>query len=128
MTRLHHAIDAAAVALAEAGVGSPRADAELLAAHAAATERGRLAFADIAPDFCERYDALVAQRAKRVPLQHLTGTAAFRFIDSPLVMWVWLGGIAAVLGGLIAIWPAGARRRAKSPATKPAHATVPASA
>jgi len=77
MTRLHHAIDAAAVALAEAGVGSPRADAELLAAHAAATERGRLAFADIAPDFCERYDALVAQRAKRVPLQHLTGTAAF---------------------------------------------------
>jgi cytochrome c-type biogenesis protein CcmF len=54
--------------------------------------------------------------------------AAFRFIDSPLVMWVWLGGIGAVLGGLIAIWPAGARRRAKSPATKPARATVPASA
>ena len=70
-------IDAAEVALAEAGVGSPRTDAELLAAHAAGTDRGRLAFADTGPDFVERYDELVAQRAKRVPLQHLTGTAAF---------------------------------------------------
>jgi release factor glutamine methyltransferase len=77
MTSLRQVIDAAAVALAEAGVGSPRADAELLAAHAAATDRGRLAFTDTGPDFCERYDELVARRAKRVPLQHLTGTAAF---------------------------------------------------
>ena len=77
MTRLRQLIDAAEAALAEAGVGSPRADAELLAAHAAGTDRGRLAFADTTPDFQERYDALVAQRAKRIPLQHLTGTAAF---------------------------------------------------
>jgi release factor glutamine methyltransferase len=77
MTRLRRVIDAAAVALAEAGVGSPRVDAELLAAHAAAIDRGRLAFADTGPEFCARYDELVAQRAKRVPLQHLTGTAAF---------------------------------------------------
>src|SRR5258705_2000994 len=77
MTRLRQVIDAAAVALAEAGVGSPRIDAELLAAHAAATDRGRLAFADSGPEFCERYDELVARRAERVPLQHLTGTAAF---------------------------------------------------
>jgi release factor glutamine methyltransferase len=77
MTRLRPAIDAAEVALAEAGVGSPRTDAELLAAHAAGTERGRLAFTDVGPEFRDRYDGLVAQRAKRVPLQHLTGTAAF---------------------------------------------------
>ncbi|HVQ52120.1 MAG TPA: peptide chain release factor N(5)-glutamine methyltransferase [Mycobacterium sp.] len=77
MTRLRQVIDAATVALAEAGVGSPRTDAELLAAHAAATDRGRLAFTDTGPDFCERYDELVARRAMRVPLQHLTGTAAF---------------------------------------------------
>ncbi len=77
MTRLRHVIDAAAVALAEAGVESPRIDAELLAAHAAATDRGRLAFADTGPEFFERFDELVAQRAKRVPLQHLTGTAPF---------------------------------------------------
>lgn len=77
MTRLGPAIDAAEMALAEAGVGSPRTDAELLAAHAAGTDRGRLAFTDAGPEFRDRYDGLVAQRAKRVPLQHLTGTAAF---------------------------------------------------
>jgi release factor glutamine methyltransferase len=77
MTGLRQVIDAAAVALAEAGVGSPHTDAELLAAHAAATDRGRLAFADTGPEFRERYDELVARRVKRVPLQHLTGTAAF---------------------------------------------------
>lgn len=77
MTRLRHAIDAAAVALAEAGVGSPRADAELLAAHAAGTDRGRLAVTEVSADFFDRYDGLVARRAKRVPLQHLTGAAAF---------------------------------------------------
>jgi release factor glutamine methyltransferase len=77
MTQIRHAIDAAEAALAEAGVGSPRIDAELLAAHAAGTERGRLAFAHPGPEFPDRYDRLVIQRAKRVPLQHLTGTAAF---------------------------------------------------
>jgi release factor glutamine methyltransferase len=74
---LRQVIDAAAVKLAEAGVGSPRTDAELLAAHAAGTDRGRLAVTDAGPGFFQRYDGLVAQRAKRVPLQHLTGTAAF---------------------------------------------------
>jgi release factor glutamine methyltransferase len=77
MTQLRQVIDDAATALAEAGVGSPRTDAELLAAHVAGTERGRLTFADAGPEFRDRYDVLVAARAKRVPLQHLTGTAAF---------------------------------------------------
>ena len=77
MTRLRQVIDAAAVALAEAGVGSPRTDAELLAAHAAGIDRTRLAITEASPEFFDRYDDLVAQRAQRVPLQHLTGTAAF---------------------------------------------------
>ncbi len=77
MTRLRQVIDAAEAALAEAGVASPRTDAELLAAHAADTDRGRLALVEAGPGFVNRYDELVAQRAKRVPLQHLTGTAAF---------------------------------------------------
>jgi release factor glutamine methyltransferase len=75
--RLRQVIDAAAVALAEAGVGSPRTDAELLAAHAAGTDRSRLALVDIGPGFRDRYDDLVARRANRVPLQHIVGTAAF---------------------------------------------------
>lgn len=78
---VRQAIDDAAALLAEAGVGSPRVDAELLAAHAAGTDRGRLGLlsrpADVPTGFQDRFDALVAERAKRVPLQHLTGTAAF---------------------------------------------------
>jgi release factor glutamine methyltransferase len=77
VTTLRQAIDAAAAALDEAGVGSPRVDAELLAAHVAGVDRGRLAVADVAPEFFERYDAIVAERLKRIPLQHIIGTAPF---------------------------------------------------
>ena len=77
MTGLRRAIDAAEAVLARAGVGSPRADAELLASHAAGVERGRLAFFDAGPDFYEAYDGLVAERVSRKPLQHIIGTAAF---------------------------------------------------
>src|SRR4051794_38901073 len=40
--------------------------------------------------------------------------ATFRFIVSPLVSWIWIGGIIVFCGGLIALWPApdAARRRA----------------
>lgn len=81
MTRLSQMIDAAATALAEAGVAAPRVDAELLAAHATGTDRGRLAFVDAEPGLAERYGELVARRARRIPLQHLVGTAAFGPVD-----------------------------------------------
>ncbi len=74
---VRQAIDAAAQTLAKAGVGSPQADAELLAAHAAGVERGRLPFLVPAPDFFECYGGLVAERVGRKPLQHIVGTAAF---------------------------------------------------
>ncbi|HTB71278.1 MAG TPA: cytochrome c-type biogenesis CcmF C-terminal domain-containing protein [Solirubrobacteraceae bacterium] len=32
--------------------------------------------------------------------------AEFHFIVSPLVMWIWIGGLIVFGGGLIAIWPA----------------------
>jgi cytochrome c-type biogenesis protein CcmF len=32
--------------------------------------------------------------------------AQFHFIVSPLVMWIWIGGLTVLGGGLIAIWPA----------------------
>jgi len=75
--QLRHVIDAATEALARAGVGSPRADAELLAAHVAGTDRGRLTLVEPGADFVEQYERLVARRAERVPLQHITGSAAF---------------------------------------------------
>ncbi|MEI6254981.1 MAG: protein-(glutamine-N5) methyltransferase, release factor-specific, partial [Mycobacteriaceae bacterium] len=72
------AIAQAADTLARAGIDSARTDAELLAAHVAGTERGRLALLE-SPEagFFARLDAAVTARAKRIPLQHITGRAAF---------------------------------------------------
>jgi cytochrome c-type biogenesis protein CcmF len=33
--------------------------------------------------------------------------ATFRFVVSPLVEWIWLGGLIVLAGGLLALWPAG---------------------
>ncbi|CQD18635.1 protein-(glutamine-N5) methyltransferase, release factor-specific [Mycolicibacterium conceptionense] len=78
MTPLRQAIEAAAARLAAAGVASPRIDAELLAAHVAGVERSRLMFlGDPGEGFGPAYDELVAARSRRVPLQHLIGTAPF---------------------------------------------------
>jgi release factor glutamine methyltransferase len=72
----------AAGVLAEAGVASPRHDAEELAAHVLGLSRSRLVLLDRLPaDAAERYAALVHQRAARVPLQHLTGVAGFRRLE-----------------------------------------------
>jgi release factor glutamine methyltransferase len=78
MTVLWRAIDSAAAQLAEAGIDSARYDAEELAAHLVGSERGRLALLESPGDeFFGRYRDIVAARSRRVPLQHLTGTAAF---------------------------------------------------
>lgn len=78
MTLLRRAIESAAAQLAEAGIDSARYDAEELAAHLVGAERGRLTLLE-APDdeFFGRYRDIVAARSQRVPMQHLTGTAAF---------------------------------------------------
>ena len=74
--RLRREIEHAAAALAEAGVGSPRSDAEELAAYAAGTSWGLLSvLGEIDDDFCGRYADLVAARARRIPLQHIVGSA-----------------------------------------------------
>jgi release factor glutamine methyltransferase len=100
--RLTALIAEATGALKAAHVGSPRVDAELLAAHVLGIERGKL---HTAPDpnraQTAAYRRLIARRAAREPLQHLTGLAPFRyeqvhvgpgvFIPRPeteqLVMW-----------------------------------------
>ena len=82
MARVRQAIDDATRTLSAAGVASPRVDAEELAAHAAGTNRGRLLLLDVvSDDFFTRYDDLVAARSTRIPLQHITGTAAFANLD-----------------------------------------------
>ncbi|KRF30378.1 peptide chain release factor N(5)-glutamine methyltransferase [Nocardioides sp. Soil805] len=73
---------AAAETLRVAGVASPERDAELLLAHVLDVSLGRLVLVDdVSPEQREAYDALVARRAAREPLQHLTGTAAFRHVE-----------------------------------------------
>ena len=77
-TRLRSAIDSATTLLADAGIDSARYDAEELAAHFAGTERGRLSLLGPPDDvFFDHYNAAVAARSRRIPLQHLIGTAAF---------------------------------------------------
>jgi release factor glutamine methyltransferase len=77
-TRLRSAIDSATTLLADAGIDSARYDAEELAAHVAGIERGRLSLLGPPDDtFFDHYNAAVAARSRRVPLQHLIGTAAF---------------------------------------------------
>lgn len=72
----------AAVALAKVGITTPRVDAELLAAWVLGVGRGALPrFRRPEPDQVAAYRRLVARRAERVPLQHLTGTAPFRWLD-----------------------------------------------
>jgi release factor glutamine methyltransferase len=74
-------VASAAAGLDAAGVPSPDHDAAELLAHVLGTERSRLALIDeVPPAAQERYDALVARRAQREPLQHLTGEAWFRHV------------------------------------------------
>jgi release factor glutamine methyltransferase len=68
--------------LADAGVASPEADAEILLAHVLEIDRSRLVLVDDVTDGDRTtYDALVGRRAAREPLQHLTGRAYFRHVE-----------------------------------------------
>lgn len=83
---LRVAIMAATEALGKAGVPSPKVDAEELAAHLLQIPRTRLALhplLDAAQS--DAYADLIAQRARRVPLQHLIGS-------------VVIGGVAIRVG------------------------------
>jgi release factor glutamine methyltransferase len=75
------AVRQAAVRLVAAGVPSPEHDAAALLAHVLGTDRARLPLVDeVSSAALEQYDALVARRAAREPLQHLTGEAWFRHV------------------------------------------------
>jgi release factor glutamine methyltransferase len=80
--RLHAAINDAHQQLAAAGVASPRHDAEALAAFVLGCPRSRLLFAgDLSQGQQLVFSRLVDRRASRVPLQHLTGSAPFRYLE-----------------------------------------------
>jgi release factor glutamine methyltransferase len=76
-------LDEAVQALRAAGVSSPEVDAELLLAHVTGRQRGTLRLLDppVDPGQAAVFGDLVAQRAQRIPLQHLTGRAPFRHLE-----------------------------------------------
>jgi len=80
MSLLLDEVALAAARLAEAGVESPRADAELIAASVHNVRRSQLHMVDDAA-FDARFWADIARRAAREPLQHITGRAHFRYLE-----------------------------------------------
>ncbi|MDE8669048.1 peptide chain release factor N(5)-glutamine methyltransferase [Pseudarthrobacter sp. H3Y2-7] len=76
------AIGEATAILRDAGVPSPRVDAELLADHLLGVGLGRLRAMMLGDSPApEGYAELVAERARRTPLQHITGVAHFRYLE-----------------------------------------------
>ena len=80
------ALRTAADRLAAAGIADPAVDAELLAAFVLGGGRGGVQAAAIRGDTLtqtdsDRLEQLVARRATREPLQHITGTAPFRHLE-----------------------------------------------
>ena len=79
---LREAVRAATKVLADAGIDSAEFDAVALAAHVLRSTPGEvrklMVIGEPGPD---GFDELVAERARRVPLQHLTGKAGFRRLE-----------------------------------------------
>ena len=95
---------AATARLAEAGVPSARFDAEVLLAEVLGIDRGRIPIADDATGAqADAYDALIARRAAREPLQHILGRAYF----GPLTLAVGPGVfVPRPETELLAVWAA----------------------
>jgi cytochrome c-type biogenesis protein CcmF len=85
-----------------------RALSRLMRAAAAEPRLRPAAFAQIA--------TLQAATAERLARSYLSdrGPTTFRVIVDPLVTWIWIGGLLALAGALIAIWPARRARRRPS--------------
>lgn len=74
---LREMIARASRTLGDAGVATPDVDARLIAASLLDVPPTHLIFADPPADFEQLYAAAIERRARREPLQHITGTAHF---------------------------------------------------
>lgn len=82
MSDLRAAVRDATRRFTEVGVASPEHDAIALAAHALGVDAGEVRrLMILGGSVPESYAGLVAERASRVPLQHLTGRAWFRGLE-----------------------------------------------
>lgn len=85
-TSLDEVLRASTDVLMQAGVSSPRHDAEALASYALGAERSAVRTwlalgVSIAAEQVSQIQALVERRASREPLQHITGSTGFARID-----------------------------------------------
>lgn len=75
-------LEDAAGRLEGGGVSSPRHDAEALLTHVTGIPRALLTLTARVDDAQRRtYLEMIDARARRVPLQHITGVASFRYVD-----------------------------------------------
>jgi len=82
VTEARRLVAEATTALTDAGVASPEYDAATLLAHALGTSRATvLSVPDVPADRAASFRDLIRRRAAREPLQHLTGTTGFRYVD-----------------------------------------------
>ncbi len=102
------AADKGFAACVRAAPGTPPQCASLAASMRAAAENPALrpaALAGIA--------GIQAATAAKIARSYLADAspATFKVIVDPLVTWMWIGGLIALLGAAIALWPARGRRR-----------------
>ncbi|HVY78632.1 MAG TPA: heme lyase CcmF/NrfE family subunit [Solirubrobacterales bacterium] len=107
--RRARAADAGFRACVRGGPGTPpqcRAVSSLMRAAAANPA--------LQPAAAAQIQSLQAATAERIARSYLSedAPATFRVIVDPLVTWMWIGGLIALTGALIAIWPARRARRA----------------
>jgi release factor glutamine methyltransferase len=112
VVQLREALAGAQYRLQQAGVPSPAADAQLLAAHALGVARRDLSRRivlgyDLDDGESNRLERLLAQRVDRVPLQHLTGSAGFRNIELAVGPGVFVPRVETELSAGLAIEAAG---------------------
>lgn len=82
MTTVGSLVDGATARLTTAGVPSPAHDARALLAHVLQRPPVLLGRTDpVSPEQTAAFEALLTRRSDRVPLQHLTGEAPFRYLS-----------------------------------------------
>jgi cytochrome c-type biogenesis protein CcmF len=86
----------------------------------AALMRAALANPRLRPAALAQIDGLQAATARRIARGYLSeaAPATFRVIVNPLVAWIWIGGLIALAGALIAIWPTRGGRRSPAADTE----------
>ena len=92
----------------EAGPGTPPQCKDVQSMMLAAQQNPALE-----PEALTQIERLQELTAKRIAQSYLTegATATFKVIINPLVTWMWIGGLIALAGALIALWPSRGRRK-----------------